>query len=527
MLHGNRHKSIGTFKESFFSILYIVMIISIVLICIILPNKIQYPNKNEYYIDNILSIPIGIAFFIGFYYIACLFKNKKKDRMLIIISCIFTLVLFLLARNYSFKTDWDAGGMLENAQLISENKYDLLENKYYSRYPNNILITKIFSIAYKIANFTKISDGYNYILLLNCFIYSWTGFLLYKITNYLLNNDNIALMAWMIYVLLIGFSPWIIIPYSDSISLGIVSLEAFLFFNVIKYKNEKRLIFIIALIFLSIFGYYIKPQNIIIVIAMSIISILEIFKKRKNYNIKIKQICFYSIPIIITTILSLFIVKYIINTSGFKINKEMKYGISHFLMMGWNEKRGGIWDEKDVVFSRSFNTCEERNKANIKVFKSRIKEMGFTGVINQMVKKTLINYNDGSFAYGREGKIFLEDYNTGNIQLRKMLTNIYKNKGRYFLLFKQIMQILWITTLFFSIFSFSKSKKIQILQLSIIGITLFELIFEARARYLFAYAPVYIIIACVGFENLILFFRKKKEILYKSRQKLIEGSNDL
>ena len=148
MLHNNRHKSICTFKESFFSVLYIAMIISIVLICIALPDKTPYPHKNEYSISNILSISVGIIFFIGIYYIACLFKEKKKDRIMIIISCIFTLVLFLLARNYSFKTDWDAGGMLENAQLISENKYDLLENKYYSRYPNNILITKIFSIAF-------------------------------------------------------------------------------------------------------------------------------------------------------------------------------------------------------------------------------------------------------------------------------------------------------------------------------------------------------------------------------------------
>ena len=98
------------------------------------------------------------------------------------------------------------------------------------------------------------------------------------------------------------------------------------------------MIYIIALIFLSIFGYFIKPQNLIIVIAMSIICILEFLKTRKHYNLNVKQICRYSIPTIITISLSLFMVKYIINTSGFKINKEMKYGISHFLMMGWNEK---------------------------------------------------------------------------------------------------------------------------------------------------------------------------------------------
>ena len=48
--------------------------------------------------------------------------------------------------------------------------------------------------------------------------------------------------------------------------------------------------------------------------------------------------------------------------------------------------------------------------------------------------------------------------------------------------------------------------------------------FEARARYLFAYAPIYIIIACVGLENFIVFFRKNKEVLYNNKPKLIKGS---
>ena len=48
MLQNNQHKSIDTLKKSFFSILYIVIIISIVLICIVLPDKIPYPHKNEY-----------------------------------------------------------------------------------------------------------------------------------------------------------------------------------------------------------------------------------------------------------------------------------------------------------------------------------------------------------------------------------------------------------------------------------------------------------------------------------------------
>ncbi len=36
--------------------------------------------------------------------------------------------------------------------------------------------------------------------------------------------------------------------------------------------------------------------------------------------------------------------------------------------------------------------------------------------------------------------------------------------------------------------------------LSVIGLTLFELLFEARARYLFTYVPIYIILALYGFQ---------------------------
>ena len=37
-----------------------------------------------------------------------------------------------------------------------------------------------------------------------------------------------------------------------------------------------------------------------------------------------------------------------------------------------------------------------------------------------------------------------------------------------------------------------------VMMLSVIGLTAFELIFEARARYLFTYAPVYILLGIGG-----------------------------
>lgn len=66
--------------------------------------------------------------------------------------------------------------------------------------------------------------------------------------------------------------------------------------------------------------------------------------------------------------------------------------------------------------------------------------------------------------------------------------------------------MIWMTILFFNIFTWhaSKNKYFCTIMLSILGLTIFELLFEARARYLYIYAPLYIILAVYGFRQCII-----------------------
>ena len=65
----------------------------------------------------------------------------------------------------------------------------------------------------------------------------------------------------------------------------------------------------------------------------------------------------------------------------------------------------------------------------------------------------------------------------------------------------------------FNIFTWhaSKNKYFCTIMLSILGLTIFELLFEARARYLFTYAPLYIILAVLGFSQWITIGRYSKK----------------
>ena len=65
--------------------------------------------------------------------------------------------------------------------------------------------------------------------------------------------------------------------------------------------------------------------------------------------------------------------------------------------------------------------------------------------------------------------------------------------------------MLWLTILVLGIIATIRSEKdplLAIVMLSLIGLTVFELLFEARARYLYTYAPLYILLASAGTQKI-------------------------
>ena len=85
---------------------------------------------------------------------------------------------------------------------------------------------------------------------------------------------------------------------------------------------------------------------------------------------------------------------------------------------------------------------------------------------------------------------------------------IYPDEDGRFPGFATFMQCIWLALLLGGLLSpvacgAMKQDDAQVglllvMMLSVIGLTMFELIFEARARYLFAYAPVYLLLGIGG-----------------------------
>ena len=428
-------------------------------------------------------------------------------------------------------------------------------NGYYSRYANNLFLTYIFLNVYKIGEVIGIQNGYFLLLFIQSIMFSVGGFLIYKIADmYFKEKYKIySICTWIIYMLIVGLSPHIVLTYSDGIGMFLSLILTYIIFKLEKEKDKdikkdknkindgkgknkllpkgsiSRIILILLFTNLSILGYYIKPQIIIISISYVIIKILNIpyltylVIKNKNEDCKNnrrvrkerikKEIIYYiivSILIIITGCIIYTHIRKANNSMGINIDKEKRFNITHYAMLGWNPESKGVFTIKDENFSGKYEKLKDREKANLEELKRRITEMGLGGVINQIARKILTNYNDGTFSGVATFVYIRKEYNIEGInkELSKFLKNIYYENGKYNMIYTQIMQCLWIGILIFNMFSYNdgKSTKISIVILGIIGLFIFEILFEARSRYIFIYVPLYIFLGVIGLKNVLRIF---------------------
>ncbi|MCI8409754.1 MAG: hypothetical protein HFJ09_10895 [Lachnospiraceae bacterium] len=505
-------------KKSIFGIG--IVFYSWILVLNLFLENITYFCKNKYVIANKLLMVFGI-FLINIFIF--LFKKYKRairkflergDELVPIFSVLLFLVELIISYEILFVSGWDAGEVSWQASLVAAGE-KALDNSYFSHYPNNLLITFLYSLAYRLMGIVGLQMyGAVIIVIFQCFLSSLTGYLLYQISKKMFHSNKIAFLVWIIYGLWIGLIPWYMVTYSDPVGIIFPVIILWLYQSMDNKKAiwEKS----VGIGIVSFFGYQIKPTVLIMYIAILLIVILR-FIEKNECNIRIKQIC--GIVVAFFVVLNIYGHFDIAKCMGFQLDKEQKLTSTHFVMMGLSQKTNGVFDKDEVDFSISFPNKEMRQKANIKVIKQRLHEYGFLGMTKHLSKKILTNYNDGTFSWGKEGEFFLEEIEKPELIFSKVLKSLYYNNGEYRSMFINYMQFIWFMTLFGVFLNFILTfhkKKIADLQLitmlALVGIFLFVTIFEARARYLYIYVPLYILVGVQGYFQLFFSLRRKKKI---------------
>jgi len=506
------------------SILFLLIFIPILISVIFIGNKANYP---EYYklntkVDNWVIFLASLLLAIVIFFIVSAINRigaTSRGRVVfnIFLALLFvgvTLINIKLCKSLAFLTGWAdplnaqySGHRMLEGISIDEGTW------YYGLCPNNIPIAYICALIFKLLNlFPNFIYGADFFVIeVNCWIISVSGFFICLCTQKLSEKYGMTVMAAFAYIALFCVSPWKLFFYTDTAGmfLPIVTLYLYLCYRKCS-SNIKKLLWIMLCITGMLSGM-IKPTAYTCLIAISLVEICRCFFLEKK---KILGFLIIFGGLILSFILvNLALKDYIYDYAKYTPNEDLVGTWTYYLNMGSNEEYMGTNNPVDsglLIGEYSGRPGSERREAEINSFLSRTKERGLWGNISFWNRKLTMTFNDGTFSWFREGNALFYTGEYADISAnpyKELLRNIFWGDGEYYSYYETYAQWIWIFVLLgltgvaFNLFEKSENDNTEILVTLVIGIgvILFQMLFETRARYLICSLPLLIVMATMGY----------------------------
>lgn len=441
-----------------------------------------------------------------------LFRKREKKRKInpVLFLLGLYLVLFILqllwVNSVYFYTGWDVGLLRFRVETIVNggSMAECSADVGYSVYPNNLLLFYVFCLMEKVGMLFSMAEPYNLCIYVSCLCVNLSCFLGNLILGRFTRSGFVRgcyLVVSTVYVL---FSPWIIIPYSDTYGMFFVMLGIWAMICL-----DRKYLKGAVVAFAGIIGYYVKPTCIFpLFVFWMVYGVRYLVSLKKKW----REFCALLLCTAGFWCLGMLIPLWIQHTYSFRLMPEMRMPFTHYLMMGINESTKGGYNHDDFHYSYYFPNVETRKRGNMEEFRNRLqllwREKRLGGFL---ADKAIVNFNDGTFAWGGEGGFFsgyVEHDNRLADWFREIAVpeGIWESSGKYYTLYRTVMQALWLFLLTGILFVHGtdrrQSRDLACLITAVCGLMAFVMLFEARARYLFLYSLVFLILSLCGYERI-------------------------
>ena len=414
--------------------------------------------------------------------------KKHGGRLLIAASFLLFLVHVLVCyHGYFMGNGDDVFYVLNSAVSYGRNYKEGLETRYLELYPNNLTLVFLYGL---VVRGLKVIGGLEpgieririFLILIQSMENILCGVLIARMVRKRTGNELSAFIAWLMYLLLIGLSPWYLVPYSDSTILIFPLLLC-------ELCDRNWTVKWIKYVIIGVLGgivYLIKPQGFIPVISCIILEIARAFREKKGKPI------FNAFLVSVFAFLVIFPgFSFIVREMNMDIDPQERVGMTHYLNMGLNNKTDGCFSPEDVAVDRSYKPQSVRDKYCLESAKNRLVQMGPSGLIRHLFRKTLVNYWDGSFSWNLDFDMQWKEEKDAIITpvIREWLSqNSFTRRVS-----ATAATTIWILVLLMSLNP--RKGRWEQMELSCIGMWMFNILFEAKGRYVYIFIPVLIVLA--------------------------------
>ena len=479
----------------------------------------------------LFSLLILFALFAVFWFFRKVEQKKRTTIITVVsLSVAFLLLYFIneeICKCIWFPQGWDVSCVVGTAYSLGSG-IPIGTDTYYSMYPNNVPMAYIL---YRLYSWASHAAGYPYKadflwLQVICAMISIAGFAVCMTVRKLTDNLGAVLACFLLYVASIGISPWKTVPYTDMYAMmfPILCLCLYVHYYYAK-KTSARIIYFFFAFLTGVIGSLVKPTVMIVPVAIVLLELVYMFlhikQEWKGALVKLGLI-------LITVLLYKGALNLIYEDTGYIQNKEISATWHHYLVMGLNQDTTGSYSSEDAALIGQHPVRAERKEVQMHIAAERIKELGLAGYLKFLLTKTVMTFNDGTFNWGREGVFYIGKYpvlSKGPGEYVMALQNTFWPQHKYSGQFNTYCQTVWLAILLGLpglCLCKKRDRSLQVILVSILGIVLYLMLFEARARYLLCFTPVFILAAVIGmvrYYELLQNFVKRGRILYKNRIK--------
>lgn len=451
--------------------------------------------------------PIILSICTIIYIILAVFIYKKVIDKIVniryiqyIIIFVFFVLSIIIGYNLRVNPTWDMGEVYKIAtSYVQTGNYNI---DYLLTYPNNIMITLIYVLVFKIASIFSLSNFVVVATVFNGFIITLTVLFTYKIAELLFDKKK-ALMILLIMLFTTPLYLHVAIYYTDSLSMFFSTLNLFLVLKVEKSKaNKSRILFQLLLALSIVIGWKLKLTSVFVIIAVIVFYFLKGIKKQqaKKFLLVIPMIIILLVPY------NILVNKNIKNDERYDIcNVPLEY----WILIGLDGK--GIFNDDIFSYMKSFKTVEEKKIAEREQIKIKIEQYDVISFMKHLTEKLKFAWTDGT--YFAPEKLKREPIN------KNILHEIVLPERKYSSIYKYFPQCMHMGLIIFIIISCIniikkndfKSKK-MILLISMYGLMVFLLIWENRSRYILTMLPIFLLLGVDGIDYLSKLIKKPNNV---------------
>ncbi|MGN0632428.1 MAG: hypothetical protein ACI4JW_01015 [Oscillospiraceae bacterium] len=276
-------------------------------------------------------------------------------------------------------------------------------------------------------------------------------------------------------------------PHTDALSMGFVSVSLYLFTRAVMCKSfKKQLGFLVGMSAVLSVGCTVKGSILIMLIACCIVLVLK-FGIKRGFVLALVPVVMYA-----AVSKAVFYGGIAVGISDEQMLERYRMPAVHWIMMSLNEE-GETHSDKDVEFTLSFETYDEKCAADKEELKNRVSRLNSPSKVKEHIYHKLVQTWDSPTCGA------VRWANLDNKNADPLIMKIFGSAAMQ-RFFDCALWTMYLLMLFGMIYSVLPSKKSTVLLCTVTaaGIILFLLMWENPSRYRIPFIPMFILLSTSG-----------------------------